>query len=83
MTDELPLQMPPGLVAPRRLPRVWGISLEPVAAAANDGFPGDVRVTLIDRETGRRVGARMLPWEEFRVSATQLVLVNISEGVWE
>lgn len=72
-----------GLPAGRaRKPREWGIEL----AAIVDGPGGPatgVRVTLIDRETGKRVGARLVPWREFRDVAHGLVLVNVAEGVYE
>lgn len=61
-----------------RRPREWGIELIPVGEG-----PGRIRVTLIDRETGRRVGSREVPWAEFRDCAHVTTLVNIAEGVHE
>lgn len=62
-----------------RKPREWGIEITPIG-----GPPGQsVRITLIDRETGRRVGSRTVPWTEFRDCATGTFLTNIAEGVHE
>lgn len=76
----------PGLPGQGRKPREWGVELTPLAADLPNPagyFPAKVRITLIDRETGRRVGSRVLPWEEFKDSAHVATLVNIAEGVHE
>lgn len=72
--ESIPGTPPP----PKRSPREWGIELAPLGV---DGKPGEVRITLIDRETGKRVGARVIPWIEFRDVARNAVLINIAEGV--
>lgn len=79
MSDELPLgdRPTPG----RRLPRSWGIEISPIGAPGADDMA--VRITLIDRETGKRLGARLIPWAEFRDCAGGTFLTNIGEGVWE
>lgn len=64
----------------KRKPREWGIELVKLGPAP---IPDGVRVTLLDRETGRRVGSRTIPWHEFRDVAQGLVLANIAEGVHE
>lgn len=74
----------PGMDAgapPKRRPRTWGIEICPVPM---DGAypPSTVRLTLIDQETGRRVGAKDCPWDWFRDCARGTVLVQIAEGVW-
>jgi hypothetical protein len=72
-----------GLPAGRaRKPREWGIELTAIGAATGT-MAAAIRVTLIDRETGKRVGSREVPWAEFRDTAHGLVLVNIAEGVHE
>jgi hypothetical protein len=63
-----------------RKPREWGVELVKLGPST---IPDAVRVTLIDRETGRRIGSRTLQWEEFRDVAQGLVLTNIAEGVYE
>lgn len=61
-------------------PREWGIELVP-----NDGAPpSSVRVWLIDRETGQRIGSRSVPWEWFRGIATgETITINVANGVHE
>lgn len=72
-----------GTPTPRkRSPREWGIELTPIGALPRDPAPS-VRVTLIDRETGKRVGSRVIPWTEFRDVRHSTVLANIAEGVHE
>lgn len=71
-------------IPPKRAPREWGIELIPIGGSdphSND--PDAVRVRLIDRETGRHVGARTMPWSWFRDVARTSILVNIAEGVHE
>jgi len=79
MTDELP-----GMTAgtPKRRPRTWAVEIAPVGQTLAPAKPTSVRVTLIDQETGRRIGAKNCPWEWFRDCATGTVLVQIDEGVW-
>lgn len=66
----------------KRGPREWGIELTAIGAATGT-VADEVRVTLVDRETGKRVGTRTVPWAEFRDVAQGMVLVNIAEGVHE
>jgi hypothetical protein len=86
MGDVVPLT---GLSGGRaRKPRETGVEITPVGKqgtgfGATHDFPQTVRVTLIDRETGKRVGSRVLPWSEFRDAAHNVVLINIAEGVHE
>jgi hypothetical protein len=65
----------------KRAPREWGISIVPLGSPGSDDMA--VRVTLVDRETGKRVGSRVIPWAEFRDCSTVTFLTNIAEGVHE
>lgn len=69
------------MTPPRRRPRTWGIELLPIPPGGI--HPKEIRLTVIDRETGQRVGSRKLPWSEFRDVARSVVLVNVDEGVAE
>lgn len=80
MTVDEPLAGMPTPV--KRGPREWGIELTAIGAAIGT-MAAEVRVTLIDRETGKRVGTRTVPWAEFRDVAHGLVLINVAEGVYE
>lgn len=79
MTGDEPIT---GLPGQGRKPREWGIELAPIVDGPG-GPATQVRVTLIDRGSGKRVGSRLVPWSEFRDVARGLVLVNVAEGVHE
>lgn len=66
---------------PKRKPREWGIEVAPLGSPGADDMA--VRVTLVDRDTGKRVGSRRIPWAEFRDCAAGVFLTNIAEGVHE
>lgn len=68
------------LIGQGRKPREWGIEITPIGGLPREQCEA-VRITLIDRETGRRVGSRTVPWPEFRDCATGTFLSNIAEGV--
>jgi hypothetical protein len=72
-----------GMPTPRGRER-YGIEIVGLGAAGN-GAPHveSVRVTLIDHETGKRVGACVMPFEWLRdVAQGGTCLANIRPGVW-
>jgi len=83
MIDQLPLGEGPN-IPPSRRPRKWGIELSPLPFETTGVLtPHAIQITLIDRETGKRLGRRRVSWEEFRGVTAGLVLINVEEGVWE
>jgi hypothetical protein len=46
--------------------------------------PDAIRVRLVDRETGKHLGSKVVPWDEIRDMAwAEIVLVNVDMGVFE
>lgn len=79
--DQLAEQSLFGTSAERAQPRDrWRIEVAGIGGTPSD----EVRVTLVDADTGRRVGARQLPFSWLRdVAHGGLATVAITPGEWK
>lgn len=72
----------PAVSYPKGRPKQVGIEFTRLGSGPT---PDAIRVRLVDRETAKQIGSKVVPWFEFSEISQQgaLVLLNIDIGVHE